>query len=207
MSLVAAETCIYGLVDPRTNAIRYVGKTNRPRARLRAHIAAVDRKPCHKSAWIKSLLALEIEPTLVILEEIPPGGDWAARERDWIAALPNLTNQTAGGEGTLGRTLSAETREKIRAKALEREPAHGRVATPEQRAAQAAKMRGRTLTAEHRAKISEANRRRWAAGAYAGRDTPEYRARVGQNVRAAHERGAYDHLRGLANSERSVIAR
>jgi hypothetical protein len=45
---------IYGLVDPRTDKIRYVGKSNNPERRLYAHIkdVAVNREELMKALSI-----------------------------------------------------------------------------------------------------------------------------------------------------------
>jgi len=40
------ETAIYTLSDPRTGAVRYVGKSERPDARFRDHVS----RPCSLSA-------------------------------------------------------------------------------------------------------------------------------------------------------------
>lgn len=91
-------TFIYGLTDPRTGVVRYVGKANDPQLRLTQHLKEEGRT--HKFYWIRHLAKLNLEPGLVILEEV--GGEkeaWGEAERKWISQLPNLTNGTKGGDG------------------------------------------------------------------------------------------------------------
>lgn len=59
---------VYHLIDPQTRAVRYVGKSRTPRARLRAHIQeAAARQNTEKQAWIASLIARGLSPVLVIV--------------------------------------------------------------------------------------------------------------------------------------------
>ena len=59
------KTFIYGLCDPETNEIRYIGKSNQPKKRLQDHIYSCERTVTHKNNWIKSLLnkKYELRPT------------------------------------------------------------------------------------------------------------------------------------------------
>lgn len=106
---------IYGLVDPNTQQIRYVGKTRQKvSSRLSAHLR--ERSKCHRLNWIKSLQDRGQKPEIIILEEIFGAWPWEESERYWIAhgraeGWP-LTNNTSGGDGV--RDLSAETRERMR---------------------------------------------------------------------------------------------
>jgi hypothetical protein len=94
---------IYGLCDPDTGEVRYVGKTvGDPKFRLKCHLA--DRGRSRKANWIRSLPG---PPTIRVLEDDPADLDEA--ERRWIAELPNLTNLTAGGDG--GDTSASFTEE------------------------------------------------------------------------------------------------
>ncbi|MEZ0060908.1 hypothetical protein ABIF26_006451 [Bradyrhizobium elkanii] len=76
---------IYALVDPRTNDRRYIGKTNDPQQRLRAHISEARYTRSRKSNWIRGLLKAALRPEIETLEIVPPGGDWAEAEIRWIA--------------------------------------------------------------------------------------------------------------------------
>lgn len=74
---------IYGLLDPITQTIRYVGKSNDARARLKSHIgdAFKDQK---KNDWILELHRNGYLPELVILQEVTGNGN--AEERAMIQA-------------------------------------------------------------------------------------------------------------------------
>lgn len=58
---------VYHLIDPRDKAVRYVGMTQTPRARLRAHIQeAREAQNTNKKRWIAGLMAEGLEPVQVI---------------------------------------------------------------------------------------------------------------------------------------------
>jgi hypothetical protein len=94
---------IYGLVCPLAEAIRYIGKTNNLRMRLRGHVndARAGKYRHHTANWIRGLDALGLSPSIVLLEEV--AGDWGEAERRWIAKGRSegwpLTNSTTGGDG------------------------------------------------------------------------------------------------------------
>lgn len=96
---------IYGLFCPIENTVRYVGKSNKPENRFRAHLSAARRSSYehHTSRWIRKLLSQGRRPTLVILEEVAAEVRWQDVERAYIASAADwgwkLTNSTAGGEG------------------------------------------------------------------------------------------------------------
>lgn len=106
---------IYGLVDPETGEVRYIGKSIRPEQRLRNHINEAPSN-CHRSHWIQSLKARGLEPTLMIIETIHGEWPWQESERFWIKRCRDggirLTNNTSGGDGV--SDLPPETRERMR---------------------------------------------------------------------------------------------
>ena len=117
---------IYGLVDPITKEIRYIGKTCNLRNRLRQHLAPCELKDkTHKVYWIKSLLRIKMKPTIATIETLDDHDDWSSRERYWISFYrsdsKNLTNCADGGEGyfskghkiCVGRKCSEETKKRI----------------------------------------------------------------------------------------------
>jgi hypothetical protein len=61
---------IYGLVDPNTHEVRYVGQARDPIQRFLGHISEAPSglKPIH--AWIRSLHPLR--PVWVLLEAVKP---------------------------------------------------------------------------------------------------------------------------------------
>lgn len=92
------KTFIYGLADPRSNAIRYVGKADNPSKRYRQHLSC--RSNPSKRQWIKELKAEALTPVLVVLAEIPME-EWAEQERYWIKKVQDegfsLLNIRDGG--------------------------------------------------------------------------------------------------------------
>ena len=99
---------IYTLSDPRTDRVRYVGKTvQHPKNRLASHISTSKhgRKKDYCHCWIKSLLNEGLKPIMNIVEETYD----INRETYWINYYRDkeekLTNFTDGGElGNLGKT-------------------------------------------------------------------------------------------------------
>lgn len=64
---MATITHVYHLVDPRTNVVRYIGKTASPKSRLRAHIQeAREAQNTEKKRWIAELMAAGLQPVMVI---------------------------------------------------------------------------------------------------------------------------------------------
>lgn len=94
-------TFIYALKDPRTDDIRYIGKSNYPARRLGEHIAGNSNKA--KSVWIGELVDAGLKPKLVNLEEVPRD-EWREREMHWIAEGHKqgwpLVNISQGGDGS-----------------------------------------------------------------------------------------------------------
>lgn len=128
---------IYALVDPRTDRVKYVGKTNCPRQRLYGHTNSKGKTPV--TVWCRALKRLGLSPTMEIIEACD---DWQDAERFWIEEFRRvglfLLNFTDGGDGGLGR-----------------------IVTPEQRAQASASQKGKkkNLTDESRARIREARAR------------------------------------------------
>lgn len=106
---------IYGLTDPETDEIRYIGKSIRPTERVNNHMN--EKSNCHRSHWLQSLKAKGQWPGLVILEMISGAWPWQHSERHWIAHGRKmgwrLTNNTSGGDGV--PDLPPETRAKMAA--------------------------------------------------------------------------------------------
>jgi hypothetical protein len=116
---------IYILIDPITNEVRYVGKTEKKLIyRLSGHIceSIKSEKKSHRSSWIKGLLAKNTRPIIELLDEIDYTDDWGWLEIYWINQLKawgfRLTNMSDGGEGSnygiSKRIVSKETIEKRR---------------------------------------------------------------------------------------------
>lgn len=173
------------MVDPRSLEVRYVGITKATLARrLRGHMnKAAGGESTHRSAWIRTLLAVGLRPAMVVLEDSVD----SAREAYWIAFYraggADLTNATAGGEGL--PNPSEEVRQRLRAAACLR------MAQPEAKAIIAEANRNRLWTAEQRlarrertaARMADAGARQQIGLALRGRPKPPS---VGLAARATH---------------------
>lgn len=111
---------VYGLVDPITHGIRYVGlsKNGIGRAEQHRNPKRLGRDHTHKGNWIKQLIRLGETYTVVVLESGVE--DLVLSERRWIKhGLElgwDLTNITHGGEvGPEGYKFTKQHRAKISA--------------------------------------------------------------------------------------------
>ncbi len=130
------KTFIYILIDPITNLVRYVGKSDNPKKRLAVHSCRTEKN--YKHSWIVSLKNKHLKPIIEIIDEVPIE-EWRFWEKHYISLFKswgyNLTNLTEGGEGFASgilnpshlphvklicskthknKILSKETKEKIR---------------------------------------------------------------------------------------------
>lgn len=104
-------TKIYVLKDPNTNEVRYVGKTNNPEQRFKAHNNKARDLNTHKRNWINKLREENKKPIFEIIEEVPIE-IWKQKEKEWIdyyiSQNCKLVNYVeASGRGlTLGNNTS-----------------------------------------------------------------------------------------------------
>ena len=145
------KTFIYTLTDPRTNQIRYVGKSNKPSKRLSCHLGRTEKN--HKYSWLKQLDNEGLKPILDIIDEVP-NDEWRFWEQYWISQFRtwgfDLTNLTDGGEGFASGELN---------------PAH----LPHVKELRSKIHKGKIITQEMRDKISEK---------LTGRKNPEHSKRM-----------------------------
>jgi hypothetical protein len=87
---------IYGLLDPRTGTLRYVGKANDAIARFKSHLRDARRRQTPVYDWIKKLQAMGLLPEIVVLAECQPE-HWPEVERTIIAQNQGLLNLAEGG--------------------------------------------------------------------------------------------------------------
>lgn len=166
-------TYIYGLTDPRTGALRYIGQTKHLRKRYSRHLNLHAEDRTHRACWVRGLLSSGLRPELDTLEVVD---DAVASdvERFWIASLraagADLVNLTGGGEGGAtrrGYATPADVRSKIsrahvgirhtaETRALLSQQRRGKKQRPETVARRAAALRGRKMPQETRRKISAA---------------------------------------------------
>lgn len=109
---------IYGLIDPTTNELRYIGKSINPIVRLRKHISEKDKGDTYKNRWLRKLINNKIKPELIILDEL--SNDWQYWESFYILYFKSLgcklTNATSGGDApplTKGYKHSDESKRKM----------------------------------------------------------------------------------------------
>lgn len=119
--IIGDATRIYALCDPTNDEIRYVGKTVQSlRSRLLQHRRAGRRGNLPVNRWMNKHEGENLTgPFIRMLELVPSGQDWEARETHWISELSangaNLLNLTRGGEGLPGHSFSEDHRAKIAA--------------------------------------------------------------------------------------------
>ena len=153
---------IYGLIDPRTAALRYVGQTQQTlRRRLSGHLRSPRGKHAHLpvSRWIAKLQRNGLEPMIEVLDGPMQVADLDAAEQRHIAvqrvAGAKLLNLCPGGGASFGTwNMPAEAIQRIA------DSKRGRPRSPETRAKLSAANLGKRPTAETLAKRSAALRGR-----------------------------------------------
>lgn len=110
---------IYGLIDPITNELRYIGKSINPKARLRKHISERYNHDSYKDRWIRKLIDCENRPELIIIDEVLKD-EWVFWEKHYISYFKmigvRLTNTTLGGDqppSTKGRKHTEDSKIKM----------------------------------------------------------------------------------------------
>lgn len=179
---VDKPTFIYGLIDPVTHQLRYIGKTVlTPGRRLSVHAWRSRSQPHkrHSMAWILSLERRGFTPEVVTIEEIAIGGDWVEAEQFWIAYFrmigADLCNHTIGGEGQTGYKQSPELIEKRISKVRGlRNPNFGKPMLPQVKAALA--LGGERMRADP-------ERHKWAIGRRRAGITEETRLAMGAGAK------------------------
>lgn len=122
---------IYVLCDPATCKIRYIGRTKCELGKRRKeHISKVKHytkyfpnvTPSHKVNWINSLTKRGIKPQIRLLTIINGWKESHIEERRLINKYKekfNLVNSEDRGEGYKNKSVSTETRQKIKEKLTE----------------------------------------------------------------------------------------
>lgn len=108
---------VYGLLDPRTQVIRYVGRSINGLKRPNDTCRRGWKLHTKCGNWLKGLKNAGIFAQIEVLEEFPCQEDVGDGERFWIASIlaagGDLLNLTDGGDGRLGYLMPEETRRKI----------------------------------------------------------------------------------------------
>lgn len=117
-----SQFLIYGLRDPRTREIRYVGQssTGMQRPRRHAHEHRIRESTPAKRNWLRKLQRLGLKYEIVVLEQVECADQLNDAEVRWVAigraALGDrLLNCSDGGQLSWGHTPSEATKAKIRA--------------------------------------------------------------------------------------------
>ncbi len=97
------KICIYLLIDPRYNNVRYIGQTNNISRRFREHLLeAKSGKNTHKNNWIMSLIKNNLKPEIEIIELDLNNSEGDFWEQHYISLYKSfgfyLVNKTNGGE-------------------------------------------------------------------------------------------------------------
>lgn len=131
---------IYGLVDPNSKELRYIGYSSEIDRRIKDHHRPIYLKvKSHKNNWLKSLLAQGREAELILIEEYDSAEQLPQAEIDMVEYFrylgADLTNGTRGGDGhRKGDKLSEETRRKLsEAFSGEKHPMYGKKHTEDSR--------------------------------------------------------------------------
>lgn len=213
---MSSRFIIYGLVDPLSDELRYVGKSSNGMLRPRAHVSQAlrgDDDYCHR--WIRQLLALDLMYQVVVLEELDCAEWLGVHEQWWIAFARawgcRLTNLTLGGEGSPGWNPTATTRARMSAASratMARDDVRAKLSAsqreawskPSTRARQVAAQRAandRRIAALRETLASPAAKAKMKAAAVRRWSNPEYRAKqlrasnaemMSEAVRAAQAR-------------------
>lgn len=110
---------VYGLYDPRDEALRYIGQTTLSLARrLCSHITRKElSNRRHVTSWLKQLTGLGLLPRIEELAVAYSRVELDTLEIKFISEAHSrgakLTNHTRGGRGMSGYILSEETRRKM----------------------------------------------------------------------------------------------
>jgi len=99
---------IYGLANPETGVVRYVGKTNSPHRRKNEH--HIDGAN-HKSCWLDFLHAKGLEPEMKILEVVEDGTDWRERELYWLREILENGGMVVNGWGDINAATGTYCRD------------------------------------------------------------------------------------------------
>lgn len=95
---------IYSLSDPRTEQVRYIGKTVNMKARFTKHMLGQGANP-EKNKWIAELKDLGLRPVMQALE-LTTTEQWPERECYWIKYGREqgweLLNADDGGRDAVG---------------------------------------------------------------------------------------------------------
>lgn len=79
---------IYGLIDPTSNTIRYIGATNDMNIRYPRHLNPSPQDKTKRANWLRGLLGQNLKPYLSLLEIVPLENATKA-EAKWVEYYKN----------------------------------------------------------------------------------------------------------------------
>lgn len=145
-------TYIYSLSHPLTGEIRYVGKANKLKDRLRCHIN--EKGKSHRKNWIDQLKENGLKPVMEVIDFVEQD-NWQFWEQVYISLFKSwgfiLVNGTGGGEGRVSAKHSEATRKKMS------ESLKKTYANPDLRRKMSEMVKGRKLSDDTKKKLSELN--------------------------------------------------
>lgn len=109
---------IYALIDPNTDDVRYVGRSQTPKLRLQAHLRSGNKNVTERERWLHSLKLQNQSPKMVILQQCTSSYHAKQVEAQWIehywnrgASLTNIVNPS--GTQCIPRSKWNENRDAI----------------------------------------------------------------------------------------------
>lgn len=110
---------IYGLIDPMTQELRYIGKSKNSKKRLIKHISERNLRETYKDRWLRKLYDQNLKPEIIIIDNVEEH-EWEFWEIHYISYFKSigckLTNGTKGGDqppSTKGRKHTEESKIKM----------------------------------------------------------------------------------------------
>lgn len=124
------EMVIYGLFDPRTGKLRYIGKARDAQKRLKQHLRDTMRRDTPVYRWLRKIAALGLSPLVTVLQRVK-AEDWREAEMKLIArarqsGMPILNVADGGDEPYCSSEVRAENGRK-NARAIHSNPARKRL--------------------------------------------------------------------------------
>lgn len=137
-------TYIYSLSHPITGEVRYVGKADKPKTRLYAHMN--DTSQSKKTDWIKSITDLGLKPIVEIIDTVSKQ-NWTFWESHYVHLYKswgfNLTNKPSQSSDEKKRKISIAVKKTFQ--------------DPQIRQAISNRLKGRGLLDSTKAKLSAIN--------------------------------------------------
>lgn len=98
---------VYGLIDPITDHLKYIGKSEQGTNRYKEHLKSSSLKiDCRKNYWLRNILGKGLKPELIILETCTNPEELFEAEEFWyqyfLGLGCDLVNSTDCGKGTRG---------------------------------------------------------------------------------------------------------